>query len=58
MLDYQAIRRPLDRSRVNVGDTADVAYWAKKWGVSAGELKAAVAKVGVCPVTVQQHLTR
>lgn len=35
-----------DRESVNVNDADEMAYWAKKFGVSALAIRAAVAKAG------------
>lgn len=35
-----------DEIRINVKDTFELSYWAKKFGVSTSELKSAVKAVG------------
>jgi len=45
-MDDKKKTAPQDADRVNVTEDYEVAYWSKKWGVSAETLKAAVAKAG------------
>lgn len=37
---------PQDRSRVNMTEDWEVQWWCQKWGITAAQLKEAVAKVG------------
>ena len=45
-----------DRQRINTSEDYEVRDWAKKFGVSAEELKSAVAKVGNQADAVEKHL--
>jgi len=45
-----------DRQRINTSEDYEVRDWAKKFGVSAEELKSAVAKVGNQADAVERHL--
>jgi hypothetical protein len=45
-----------DRSRINVNEDYELRDWAKKFGVSAEVLKAAVKAVGPGASAVEQHL--
>jgi hypothetical protein len=45
-----------DRTRINVNEAHELAYWTKALGVSADELKAAVKAVGVMTADVRKHL--
>jgi len=45
-----------DRDRINVHEAYEVQYWTKRFGVSAEQLKAAVAAVGPTSKAVEQHL--
>lgn len=45
-----------DRKRINVNEDYRLRDWSKKFGVTADELKAAVAKVGDSAEAVEQHL--
>jgi len=47
-----------DRERINVNEDYEVRYWTKKFGVSAEQLKAAVAAVGPTAKAVESHLHR
>ena len=49
---------PADRSRINVNEDYELAYWTKELSVSRETLKAAVAKVGVGTDKVREYLTR
>jgi hypothetical protein len=46
MADDLKNRGPQDRSRVNVNEEWELAYWSKEFGVSPAQLQAAVEKVG------------
>jgi hypothetical protein len=46
MADGSAKSEGPDRTRVNIHEPFEVAYWAMKWNVGAEKLKAAVAQVG------------
>ncbi len=45
-----------DDIRIDVNDPNEVRYWTGKFGVSAEELKTAVAAVGVMVKNVKVHL--
>lgn len=45
-----------DRSRINVHEPYEVRDWSAKFGLTADELKAAVAAVGTNAVDVEAHL--
>jgi len=45
-----------DRERINTQEDYEVRYWSKKFGVSAAQLKAAVAAVGPTSKAVEAHL--
>lgn len=45
-----------DRSRISLSEDYEVRDWAKKFGVSAEELKAAVKAVGNDAKAVEAHL--
>jgi len=47
-----------DRDRINIHENYEVEYWAKALGVSAEELKRAVAEVGTSADEVRKHLKR
>jgi hypothetical protein len=46
----------LDDSRINIEQDYEVSYWSEKLGVSADELRSAVAKVGPIVKNVREHL--
>ena len=56
MADDKNDRGPADRARVNVEEDYEVRYWTAKWGVTADELRRAVAKVGVSAEAVEHEL--
>lgn len=45
-----------DRSRISLNEDYEVRDWAKKFGVSAAELRAAVKAVGNGASAVEAHL--
>lgn len=45
-----------DRDRINVNEDYELRDWARKFGVSAEELKRAVQQVGDRADAVRQHL--
>jgi hypothetical protein len=47
-----------DRTRINTSQEYEVQDWAKKFGVSADQLKAAVKAVGSNAKEVEAHLKR
>jgi hypothetical protein len=46
----------LDDSRINIDQDYEVRYWCEKLGVSAEQLKSAVAKAGPLVKHVREHL--
>ena len=56
MADDTTQRGTQDRSRVNVHEDHEVAYWTKKWGVARADLEAAVEKVGTSAAAVAKAL--
>jgi hypothetical protein len=56
MADDPTKKGSADRSRINVNEAHEVAYWTKTLGVSEGQLREAVKKVGVSASEVRQHL--
>ena len=46
MSDDTTKRGGQDRTRINVDQEHEVRYWSQKFGVSADELRQAVAKAG------------
>lgn len=56
MADDLTNRGPGDRTRINVHEAHELAYWTKTLGVSADELRAAVKAVGVMVEDVRKHL--
>ncbi|MGB5786667.1 MAG: DUF3606 domain-containing protein [Stenotrophomonas geniculata] len=53
--DKKNTGRP-DRDRINVNEDYELQYWTTALGVSAEELRAAVAAVGPTTVAVRKHL--
>lgn len=47
---------PQDRSRINMSEDWEVQWWTRKWGVTAAQLKAAVAAVGSSTSNVAKYL--
>jgi hypothetical protein len=47
-----------DRSKVNTTEPYEVAYWTKKFGVSAEELKAASKAVGSGAKAIEEYLKK
>ncbi|WP_285309507.1 DUF3606 domain-containing protein [Stenotrophomonas maltophilia] len=46
----------LDRDRINVNEDYELQYWTTTLGVSAEELRAAVAEVGPTAAAVRKRL--
>jgi hypothetical protein len=46
----------LDDSRININQEYEVSYWSEKLGVSADQLRSAVAKAGPLVKNVREHL--
>lgn len=47
---------PKDRSKVNVSDPIELAYWCEKFGCSHTQLRTAVKVVGTSASKVRTHL--
>jgi hypothetical protein len=45
-----------DDSRINANQAHEVNYWAKKWGVTAQQIRDAVKRVGSMVKDVKQSL--
>ena len=58
MADDRSKRGPPDRTRINVGEPGEVAYWTKELGCSEAQLRAAVKAVGPMVASVRNHLNR
>jgi hypothetical protein len=58
MADDTKNRGPADRTRINVNESHELAYWTKELGVSEKTLRDAVAKVGVTASAVRAHLKK
>jgi hypothetical protein len=58
MSDDKKNRGPADRTRINVNESYELAYWTKELGVSEKTLRDAVAKVGVMVSAVRAHLKK
>jgi hypothetical protein len=56
MSDNLQNRGPQDRSRINVHEEWEVAYWTKELGLSKEELMAAVKAAGPSVSAVRQHI--
>lgn len=54
--DNLFLRGQPDRSKVNVHEQWELDYWTSKWGVSAHQLRSAVAAVGVSAAAVARYL--
>jgi len=57
MDNKQAVGSP-DRDRINIHENYEVEYWTKALGVSAEELKKAVAAAGTSADAVRKHLNK
>lgn len=58
MSDDKTKRGPADRSRINVNEPYELAYWTHELGVSEKTLREAVAKVGVMVTAVRAYLKK
>jgi hypothetical protein len=56
MPDDKNKKGPQDASRINVNELYELQYWSKHFGVTAGEIKAAVDKVGPSVKAVENEL--
>lgn len=58
MSDNLSQRGPQDRSRINMNEKWEVAYWTRELGVSEEELARAVQQAGNSAQAVREHLKR
>jgi hypothetical protein len=58
MSDDKTKREPQEASRINIHDDHEFAYWTKKFGVTAGELRAAVKSAGTYVKAVEAELKK
>jgi len=56
MPDDLSKRGPADRTRININEAHEIAYWSKVLACSEEELRRAVDAVGVMAADVRQHL--
>lgn len=56
MPDDKSKTGPADRSRVNIHEDYELRYWSTKFGVTAQQLRDAVARVGVMAADVARAL--
>jgi hypothetical protein len=56
MADDLTKRGPQDRSKINVNESWEVAYWTGELGVTEAQLRAAVSAVGTSAAAVRRHL--
>jgi hypothetical protein len=57
MTDDLSNRGGQDRTRIDVSQDHELAYWSQRFGVSRDELKRAVQKVGVMVDDVERELS-
>ena len=57
MADNLGDRVPADRSRVNINETWEIWYWCKEFDCTEGQLRTAVAEVGVSADAVRKKIT-
>ena len=57
MTDDLSNRGGQDRTRIDVSQDHELAYWSQRFGVSPDELKRAVQKVGVMADDVERELS-
>ncbi len=55
MMSNQVDRRDYD-PRIDVNDYFTLRTWVKRYGVTAGEVRRAVERVGDCPEDVEAYL--
>lgn len=58
MADDKQNRGAQDRSRINMNEDYEVAYWTKELGVTREQLAEAVRKVGVGVGAVREELDK
>ena len=57
-MDNLKRRVPEDPTKINLNQQWEVEYWTKKLGISASQLRAIVAKVGIYVSDVKKELSR
>ena len=55
-MDEPEKKGPADHSKINMSEPWEVDYWTEELGVSAGELRRLVAKVGTSADAVRKEL--
>ena len=58
MADDRTLRSPQDASKISLSEDYEVAYWTKKFDITADELRNAVNAVGNGADAVEKHLNR
>lgn len=58
MADDKSKVAPGDRSRINVNEDYEVAYWTKALGCTKQELEKAVKEVGVSASAVKKYFNK
>lgn len=58
MADDKTLRGSPDSKHISLSEDHEVAYWTKTLGVTADQLKKAVAAVGNTPAAVRAHLRK
>lgn len=56
MADNRTLRGPADRTRINLSEDYEVAYWTKELGVSKEKLQQAFHAVGSSADKVREYL--
>lgn len=56
MTDDKSKKGPADRTRINIHEAYEVAYWTKELDCTKAELEACVGKVGVMVTNVRRCL--
>lgn len=56
MTDRPSALRPPDPTRINVNDVRELRIWAKEFGASEEQLRAAVKAVGLSAIAVRAAL--
>jgi len=58
MADDLSKNEPQDPRQIKLSENNELRYWTEKFGVTAGELRDAVKKVGNSAEAVEKELTR
>ena len=58
MADDKSKTGPADRSKINVNEDYELAYWTKALNVSRAELEQTVQKVGTSAKAVREYLNK